>query len=48
MVDPSFYAARHSGKTVGVAFPECNIERSTQGWKIYVTDCFGNIERIIR
>jgi hypothetical protein len=48
MADPSFYDARHSGETAGAAFPSGDVGRPAQSWKIYITGCLGNVERILR
>jgi hypothetical protein len=48
MADLSFYEARHSGESTSTAFPPSNAGRPTQSWKIYVTGCLGNAERILR
>jgi hypothetical protein len=48
MAGASFYDARNSGDTVGVAFPSGNAERPAESWKIYITGCLCNAERILR
>jgi len=48
MADPSLYAARNLGETAGVVYPLGNAGQPAQRWKIYITGCLGNAERIIR
>jgi hypothetical protein len=48
LADTSFYDARHSGESTGTAFSPGNAGRPTQSWKIYITGCLGNAERILR
>lgn len=48
LADTSFFDARHSGETAGAAFPPGNAGRPAQSWKIYLTGCLGNAERIVR
>jgi hypothetical protein len=48
MAGTSFYDARHSVETVDAAFLPDNSGRPAQRWKIYITGCLGNAERILR
>lgn len=48
VADPSFYDARHSGETAGADFPPGKAGLPAQSWKIYITGCLGNAERILR
>lgn len=48
MASASFYDARHAGETAGAAFPPGNAGRPAQRWKVDMTGCLGNADRIIR
>jgi hypothetical protein len=48
MGDPSFFDVRHSGEITSATFSSNDDSRPAQSWKIYLTGCLGNVERILR